>query len=89
MATTSTTAPNAEDLAKDARVLAVHAASVGSDIEIGEVRVFAGNQYAEVVAWLLDSMSDTQDALVEVRLSWTHRTKNENAYNPRLTVVGI
>ena len=85
----TTLSPGPLDLAKDSRTLAVHVASVGNDIETGEIRVYAGAQLAEVVKLLLADMSDEQDALVEVRLSWQHRTKSGNSYTPRLTVVGV
>jgi hypothetical protein len=88
MATTTTTEPAAEDLAKDARVLAVHASSVGIDIEVGEVRVYASNRVADVIAHLLASMSD-QDSLVEVKVSWAHATKSGNTYTPSVSVIGV
>lgn len=88
MGTTTTLSPSPLDLAKDSRILAVHAASVGIDIEVGEVRVYAGENAAKVIEFLLDSMNE-QDSLVEIKVSWAHKTKNGNLYTPSVTVLSV
>jgi hypothetical protein len=86
---TTTLSPSPLDLAKDARTLAIHAASVGIDIEMGDIRVYTGAQMAETIKMLLDSMSDEQDSLIELRVSWSHKTKSGNVYTPSLTLVAV
>lgn len=85
MATTT----SANDLALDARTLAIHASSVGIDIEMNDIRVYAGTSVPEVIADLMASMKPEQDSLVTCKVVWSHRTKTGNLYTPSLTVVGL